>query len=100
MPKVMPVAIRDETGAFIRQMAQGNEALAQLYTRLLAQYEERRMNEAHQREMMSMREGLADSRRAEDDQRWYDRTNYAHNLRNPQAPQQYNPLGPGARGGS
>ena len=45
MAKVMPVAIRDETGAFIRQMAQGNEALAQLYTKLLAQYEERRANE-------------------------------------------------------
>ena len=41
MPKVMPVAIRDETGAFIRQMAQGNEAMARMYMQLLARYQER-----------------------------------------------------------
>ena len=95
----MPVAIRDETGAFIRQMAQGNEALAQLYTRLLAQYEERRMNEAHQKEMMGMRESITQDRIGAQNDEWYRRQEFAHNLRNPNgAPTGPNYLGPGAAG--
>lgn len=48
--KYMPVAIRDETGAFIRQMAQGNEALARLYVQLLARYQERLAAQEFRRE--------------------------------------------------
>jgi len=99
MPRTMPVAIRDETGAFIRQMAQGNEALAQLYTKLLAQYEERRMNEAHQKEMMGMRENIAQDRIGAANDEWYRRREFDHSLRNPNgAPTGPNYLGPGASG--
>ena len=51
MAKIMPVAIQDKTSDFILQMAQGNQALARLYTQLLARYEERMMQQDFQREM-------------------------------------------------
>jgi len=79
------------------QMAQGNQALARLYTQLLARYEERRDSENFQREMYGYKSQDADKRAAEADNRWYDRTTYAHNLRYPpDAPTGPNLLGPGA----
>jgi len=77
MAKYMPVAIRDETGAFIRQMAQGNEAMARMYAQLLARYHERlaaqefrsgesATNRQHQWDMLSERERLYRERKAGD----------------------------------
>jgi len=97
MPKTIPVAIKDHTSDFVMQMAQGNQALARLYTQLLARYEERRDSENFQREMYGYKSQDADKRAAEADNRWYDRTTYAHNLRYPpDAPAGPNLLGPGA----
>jgi len=99
MPKTMPVAIKDQTGDFVMQMAQGNQALARLYTQLLARYEERMAQQEHQEKMYGMRSADADRRTGENETRWYDRRDYDHQLRNPAgAPQGPNLLGPGAAG--